>query len=145
MKRGKNKVTYDSLASPTITSTFLIPFLAKLSSAIAAYSGENSSAVTCPDGPTASAQPMVEKPMNVPISSTTAFVSVVMKSEFAVQRKLEVLMTEMKVIQRTSLGTNRLGHPDLKLSLKRTDHVTRSLLRFDSPLRYMKSAFCICL
>lgn len=54
-RRKASRRTYDSLASPMMTSMFLIEFLAKLSWAILAYSGENSRAVTFPEGPTASA------------------------------------------------------------------------------------------
>lgn len=59
-----------SRASPTRTSMFLMLFLANVDSAIDAYSGEYSRAVTCPVGPTAWEKARVEKPMNVPISRT---------------------------------------------------------------------------
>ena len=71
----KGNQAHDSVASPTTTSTFLIPFLAKASSAMAAYSGENSKAVTWPSGPTAELHPIVEKPMKVPISRTVRYIS----------------------------------------------------------------------
>ena len=70
------QMPYDSRASPTITFTFLMLCLANDSSAILAYSDENSRAVTWPSDPTAEDQPIAENPMNVPISSTIMSVSI---------------------------------------------------------------------
>jgi hypothetical protein len=71
---------------------FLMSFLAKFSSAKEAYSGENSRLVTCPEEPKAWAQPMVEKPMKVPISRTVCLVNIV----FMKSRGIENMIRESR-------------------------------------------------